>query len=78
LQAILERRSSKMTVAKVTEITASSTKSFEDAIRVGIERANKTLKNVRGAWINEQTIEVKNGEVASYRVNMKVTFVLDD
>ena len=67
-----------MSVAKVTEITASSTKSFEDAVNVGIERANKTLKNVKGAWINEQTIDVKNGKVATYRVNMKVTFVLED
>lgn len=67
-----------MSVAKVTEITASSTKSFEDAVNIGIERANKTLKNVKGAWINEQTIDVKNGKVSTYRVNMKVTFVLED
>jgi len=67
-----------MSVAKVTEITASSPKSFEDAVNIGIERANKTLKNVKGAWINEQTIEVKNGKVSTYRVNMKVTFVLED
>ena len=67
-----------MSVAKVTEITASSPKSFEDAVNLGIERANKTLKNVKGAWINEQTIEVKNGKVSTYRVNMKVTFVLED
>jgi flavin-binding protein dodecin len=67
-----------MSVAKVTEITASSPKSFEDAVKIGIERANKTLKNVKGAWINEQTIEVKNGKVSTYRVNMKVTFVLED
>ena len=67
-----------MSVAKVTEITASSPKSFEDAVSIGIERANKTLKNVKGAWINEQTIEVKNGKVSIYRVNMKVTFVLED
>jgi flavin-binding protein dodecin len=67
-----------MSVAKVTEITASSPKSFEDAVNLGIERANKTLKNVKGAWINEQTIEVKDGKVSTYRVNMKVTFVLED
>ena len=67
-----------MSVAKVTEITASSPKSFEDAVKIGIERANKTLKNVKGAWINEQTIEVKDGKVSTYRVNMKVTFVLED
>jgi flavin-binding protein dodecin len=67
-----------MSVAKVSEITASSKVSFDDAVKVGIARANKTLKNIKGAWINEQTVEVKNGEVQSYRVNMKVTFVLDD
>jgi flavin-binding protein dodecin len=67
-----------MSVAKVSEITASSEVSFDDAVRVGIARASRTLKNIKGAWINEQTVEVKNGEVQSYRVNMKVTFVLDD
>ena len=67
-----------MSVAKVSEITASSKVSFDDAVKVGIARANKTLKNIKGAWINEQTVEVKNGEVQSYRVNMKVTFVLED
>lgn len=67
-----------MSVAKVSEITASSDKSFEDAVKSGIARANKTLKNIKGAWINEMTVEVKGGEVASYRVNMKVTFVLED
>jgi flavin-binding protein dodecin len=67
-----------MSVAKVTEITASSTKSFEDAVNHGIDRANKTLKNIKGAWINEQTVEVKDGKIATYRVNMKVTFVLND
>lgn len=67
-----------MSVAKVSEITASSEVSFDDAVKVGIARASKTLKNIKGAWINEQTVEVNNGEVKSYRVNMKVTFVLDD
>ncbi len=67
-----------MSVAKVSEITASSEVSFDDAVKVGIARASKTLKNIKGAWINEQTVEVANGEVKSYRVNMKVTFVLDD
>ncbi len=65
-----------MTVARVTEITASSTKSFEDAIRVGITRAIKTLENVKGAWIQEQKIEIENGKIVEYRVNMKVTFIL--
>jgi flavin-binding protein dodecin len=67
-----------MSVAKVTEITATSTKSFEDAIQAGISRATKTLKNVRGAWISEQKIKIENNKISSYRVDMKVTFVLED
>ena len=67
-----------MSVAKVTEITATSTKSFEDAIQSGINRATKTLKNVRGAWISEQKIEIENNKISNYRVDMKVTFVLED
>jgi dodecin len=67
-----------MSVARVTEITASSNKSFEDAIEQGIARATKTLQNVEGAWIQEQTVVVDNGKIAAYRVNMKVTFVLTD
>jgi flavin-binding protein dodecin len=65
-------------VARVTEITAASSESFEDAVRVGIERANKTLRNVKGAWIQEQQVVVEGGKVSEYRVNMKVTFLLDD
>ena len=65
-----------MSVAKVTEITSTSTKSFEDAIAQGIERASKTLKNVKGAWVQNQKVEVKDGKISSYRVEMKVTFVL--
>ena len=67
-----------MSVARVTEITSSSPKSFEDAVDVGIERAIKTLENVKGAWIKEQTVKVENGAVVEYRVTMKVTFVLKD
>jgi flavin-binding protein dodecin len=67
-----------MSVARVTEITASSPTSFQDAIEQGIERANKTLKNVEGAWIQEQTVVCDNGKIKAYRVNMKVTFVLTD
>ena len=66
-----------MSVAKVIELTATSTKSFEDAIQKGIARANKTLKNVEGAWIKEQKVMVKDGKISGYRVNMMVTFVLD-
>jgi len=68
-----------MTVAKVTEIKSSSTKSFDDAIRSGIKRANETLENVRSAWINSQEVLVdEKGDVREYRVLMKVTFVLKD
>lgn len=66
-----------MTVAKVVEITSDSTESFEDAIRKGIERSEKSLKNVRGAWISEQKVSVEDGNVVSYRVNMRVSFVLE-
>jgi flavin-binding protein dodecin len=67
-----------MTVAKVTEISASSNTSFEDAIQKGIERADKTLDKVQGAWINEMKVDVEDGKVTDYRVNMKVTFILKD
>ncbi len=65
-----------MSVAKVTEISASSKTSFEDAIQKGVERADKTLDKVKGAWVNEMKVEVEDGKVSAYRVNMKVTFVL--
>lgn len=67
-----------MSVAKVSEIIASSPKSFEDAITEGIKRASKTLKNVKGAWIKDQKIVVEKGKVAEYRVTLRVTFVLND
>ena len=67
-----------MSVARITEITATSSKSFEDAIQAGIKRASKTLKNVAGAWIRDQKVVVENGKITQYRVNMKVTFVLED
>jgi len=67
-----------MSVAKVTEITASSKKSFEDAVQSGIKRAGNTLQNIQGAWIQEQSVVVKDDKVTEYRVNMKVTFVLKD
>lgn len=66
-----------MAVARVTEITSASKKSFDDAVATGIERVSKTLRNVSGAWIQEQTVKVDKGKVTEYRVNMKVTFVLD-
>jgi len=67
-----------MSVARVTEITSSSKKSFEDAINTGIERANKTLRRVKGAWIQDQKVIVEKGKIIEYRVSMKLTFVLDD
>ncbi|MEX2523613.1 MAG: dodecin family protein [Gammaproteobacteria bacterium] len=67
-----------MTVAKVIEITARSTESFEDAIREGIERAERNVKNVKGAWIKEQSVNIENGRVVDFQVDMKVTFVLND
>ena len=67
-----------MSVARVTEITASSKKSFDDAINVGLARANKTLRKVKGAWIQDQKIAIDKGKIAEYRVTMKITFVLDE
>jgi dodecin len=68
-----------MSVAKVTEIIASSEKSFDDAIKVGIGRAHKTLKNLKSAWIKDQQVLLDNeGQIREYRVQMKVTFVIED
>ena len=67
-----------MSVARVTEISSRSEKSFEEAINEGIERANKTLRNVKGGWIKEQAVDVEDGRIVGYRVNLLVTFVLDD
>ncbi|MCU7919908.1 MAG: dodecin family protein [Candidatus Thiodiazotropha sp. (ex Epidulcina cf. delphinae)] len=67
-----------MSVAKVTEIIASSKKGFDDAVSQGIKRANKTLKNIKGAWVKDQQVSVSNGKITEYRVVMKVTFVLKD
>ncbi len=67
-----------MSVAKVTEIIASSEKSFEDAVNVGVKRACKTLKNVTSAWVQDQSVSISKGKVTEYRVNLKITFVLND
>jgi len=67
-----------MSVVRVTEITASSSKSFEDAARIGIQRAGKTLDNIKSAWIQEQRVIVEGDKITEYRVNMKVSFVLKD
>jgi len=67
-----------MSVAKVSEISATSTKGFEEAITEGIARSNKTLRNIRSAWIKEQHVRVRDGAITEYQVNMMVTFVIDD
>jgi dodecin len=67
-----------MSVARVTEISSTSKKSFEDAIQQGIARATKTLRQVRSAWIKEQEVAVEGDRIVAYKVIMKVTFVLDD
>jgi dodecin len=67
-----------MSVARVTEISSTSSQSFEDAIRQGIERATKTLRGVTAAWIKDQRVKLENGRATEYQVNMEVTFVLDE
>lgn len=67
-----------MSVARVTEVISSSKKGFDDAVERGIKRANKTLKNVKGAWVQDMKVIVKDGLITEYRVIMKVTFVLED
>jgi len=67
-----------MTVARITEISSISEKSFEDAIVQGVTRANKTLKNVKGAWVKDQEVQIENGKMVGFKVILKVTFVLAD
>ena len=67
-----------MSVARVIEISSTSDKSFDDAVEQGIARANKTLRNVKSAWVKEQQVTVDNGKITTYQVNLMVTFVLDD
>lgn len=66
-----------MTIAKVSEITSTSTKSFEDAVRQGVKRATKTLKNLTSAWVADQEVMVENGKITGYRVRLRVTFILE-
>ncbi|MBV8355435.1 MAG: dodecin domain-containing protein [Candidatus Eremiobacteraeota bacterium] len=66
-----------MSVARVTEISSTSSRSFEDAIQQGIDRASKTVRGIQGAWIKESNVSVENGKITSYKVNMLVTFVLE-
>lgn len=67
-----------MTVARVTEISATSTESFSDAVKQGIDRAGKTLRHIEGAWIKDQNVMIENNRITGYKVNMLVTFVLED
>ena len=67
-----------MSVARITEISATSNQSFDDAVQQGIARATKTLRNVTSAWIKEQQVKIENGRATTYQVNMLITFVLDD
>lgn len=66
------------TVARVTEISAMSPNGFEDAVKVGIDRANQTLRNITSAWVKEQRVDISEGAIVNYQVNLMVTFVLDD
>lgn len=66
-----------MSVAKVTEISAQSAESFEDAIREGIAKASKTIRNIEGAWVKEQSVAIEDGAIVGYRVALKVTFILE-
>jgi flavin-binding protein dodecin len=70
------KQENNMAVAKVVEISSASKKSFEDAIEQGVKRADDTIKNIEGAWIQEQKVTIKNGKIDEYRVNMRVTFIL--
>jgi flavin-binding protein dodecin len=72
------RKGKTMTVARITEISSVSSVSFQDAIIQGVERANKTLKNVKGAWIKDQEVTIDNGKITGYKVILKVTFILSD
>jgi flavin-binding protein dodecin len=67
-----------MSIARITEISSTSTKSFEDAIETGVTRATQTLRNVRSAWVKEQQIRIHNNAIVEYQVNLMITFVLDE
>jgi len=66
-----------MSVAKVVELTASSPTSFEDAVKNGIEKASETLRNIQGAWVSEEKVEVKDGQIAEFRVTLRITFLVE-
>ncbi|MCL5767809.1 dodecin family protein [Acinetobacter sp. ANC5681] len=66
-----------MSIAKVVEVNSSSNKSFEDAIQTGITKVTETVKNVQGAWINEQKVVIKDNKITEYRVNLKISFLVE-
>jgi hypothetical protein len=73
-----ERKETAMAVGRIIEISAMSNESFDDAVRQGIARASKTLRNITGAWVKDMRIEVKDGNVTGYQVNMQLTFLMED
>ncbi len=66
-----------MSVAKVIEVTASSTKGFDDAVREGITKSGESVRNIKGAWVSEQKVDVEGGEIVAFRVTLKISFVVD-
>ena len=78
LMVRLFREEEIMSIARITEISSTSEKSFEDAIQSAVTRATQTLRNVRGAWVKEQQIKIDNGRIIEYQVNLMITFVLED
>ena len=77
MATVIEPKRTTTSVAKVIEITAESSESFEDAIRRGIAKATETVHDIRGAWVDSQQVKVEHGRVVAYRVDLKVTFVLE-
>jgi dodecin len=75
--AIFREGRQAMSVAKVIEVTATSTESFDDAVKVGIQKSGETLRNIRGAWVSEQKVDVEDGRIVAYRVTLRVTFILE-
>ncbi|MFP7570002.1 dodecin family protein [Marivita sp. S2033] len=67
-----------MSIAKVTEISATSTKSFDDATREGIDRASRTIRNMKSAWVKDQHVKIEDGKISTFRVNLAITFLLED
>ena len=66
-----------MPVAKVIEVSATSTESFDDAVKVGIQKSGETLRNIQGAWVSEQKVDVEDGRIVAYRVTLRITFILE-